>query len=261
MIQQRDTRVAVWPDHEASMSAGRKEDIIIPTQNYWLLLTSPWWCQCRGRWWSRGGWEWPPTLRLSRWETTLPRSSGVISHIKFFLTRTPTFFERWGLLGRAMVMYLSTAILLWLQTAATMDRWVMKFVMRQKYSPNTQSLKQAWQSSPLQNTFNLLIFHENKVEGAVKCCVYQVSQAKIEDEDVRDTSHLLVFWTKKSIYILLMEGHKNEKEFSAFNNLNVHKCKEMRPFFLHIHLLSYSKDWMAFSEPFLTLSQNIGMKI
>ena len=42
-------------------------------------------------------------------------------------------------------------------------------------------------------TFNLLIFHENKVEGAVKCCVNQVSQTKIEDEDVCDTSHLLVF--------------------------------------------------------------------
>ena len=40
---------------------------------------------------------------------------------------------------------------------------------------------------------SILIFHENKVEGAVKCCVNQVSQTKIEDEDVCDTSHLPVF--------------------------------------------------------------------
>ena len=40
---------------------------------------------------------------------------------------------------------------------------------------------------------NLLIFHENKIEGAVKCCVNQVCQTEIEDEDVGDTSHLLVF--------------------------------------------------------------------
>ena len=43
-------------------------------------LTSACLCEscCRGRWWSRGGWEWPPTLRLSRWETTSSRSPGVI---------------------------------------------------------------------------------------------------------------------------------------------------------------------------------------
>ena len=40
---------------------------------------------------------------------------------------------------------------------------------------------------------NLLIFHEHKVEGAVKGCVNQVRQTEIEDEDVCDTSHLLVF--------------------------------------------------------------------
>ena len=39
----------------------------------------------------------------------------------------------------------------------------------------------------------LLIFHENKVEGAVKRRVDQVCQTEIEDEDVCDTSHLLVF--------------------------------------------------------------------
>ena len=43
-----------------------------------------------------------------------------------------------------------------------------------------------------QKTFNLLIFHKNKVEGAVECCVNQVCQTEIEDEDVRDTSHLFV---------------------------------------------------------------------
>ena len=75
----------------------------------------------------------------------------------------------------------------------------MKLVIRQKYSPKTQSLKQDVLVSRnhgkviLQKTFNLLIFHENEIEGAVECCVNQVCQTEIEDEDVGDTSHLPVF--------------------------------------------------------------------
>ena len=40
---------------------------------------------------------------------------------------------------------------------------------------------------------NLLIFHKDKVEGAVEDCVDEVCQTQIEDEDVCDSPHLLVF--------------------------------------------------------------------
>ena len=40
---------------------------------------------------------------------------------------------------------------------------------------------------------NLLIFHKDKVEGAVEDCVDEVCQTQIEDEDVCDSSHLLIF--------------------------------------------------------------------
>ena len=38
-----------------------------------------------------------------------------------------------------------------------------------------------------------LVFHEDEVEGAVEDCVDEVCQTQIEDEDVCDSSHLLVF--------------------------------------------------------------------
>ena len=60
------------------------------------------------------------------------------------------FLERCGDLGRAMVMYLSTAIAAIRQTAATMDMWVMKFVTRQKLEPKTQSLESGECENPSQ---------------------------------------------------------------------------------------------------------------
>ena len=48
--------------------------------------------------------------------------------------------DRWGNLGLAMVMYLSTAMAAIVNTAATIDMCVMKFVTRQKMAPKDQSL-------------------------------------------------------------------------------------------------------------------------
>ena len=40
---------------------------------------------------------------------------------------------------------------------------------------------------------DLLILHEYEVEGAVKTCVNQISQTKVEDKYVCNCSHPLVF--------------------------------------------------------------------
>ena len=48
--------------------------------------------------------------------------------------------DKWGNLGLAMVMYLSTAMAAIVNTAATIDMCVMKFVTRQNMAPKDQSL-------------------------------------------------------------------------------------------------------------------------
>ena len=48
--------------------------------------------------------------------------------------------DKCGNLGLAMVMYLSTAMAAIVNTAATIDMCVMKFVTRQNMAPKDQSL-------------------------------------------------------------------------------------------------------------------------
>ena len=125
-----------------------------------------------------------------------------------------TFFERWGDLGLAMVMYRSTAMADMVSTADTMDMWVMKLVTWQKITPNIQSLatwlKLYWEmikiedeSQLLENEWCcvlwikivlLLILHEDKVECTVEDCVYQICHTEVEDEQICDRLHFSVLW-------------------------------------------------------------------